>query len=211
MTAKSAMTNADTNASSGANVCAEDLLRADLYDFLAAFLARPPSGVLLTQSMALEGDDSEIGRGFVALARLAESIDVSDAQREFNALFIGVGRGELIPHGSYYLTGFLNEKPLARLRTDMAELGIEREQEVHEPEDSIASLCEMMAGLIRGRFGDPADLAAQKKFFEVHLAPWAEHFFKDLESAESSVLYAPVGTIGRVFMGIEHDAIRMEG
>ncbi|MBL4645978.1 MAG: molecular chaperone TorD family protein, partial [Rhizobiales bacterium] len=119
MTAESATTDAEPSTDASVAVCAEDILRADLYDFLAAFLARPPSGVLLTQAMSLEGDDSDLGRGIAAVARLAKSIAVPDAQREFNALFIGLGRGELIPHCSYYLTGFLNEKPLARLRGDM--------------------------------------------------------------------------------------------
>ena len=185
-------------------ISAEDVLRADLYDFLSAFLARQPSGILLTQTAELKGDDSDIGRGIAALARLADAVDPRDAHREFNALFIGLGRGELLPYGSYYLTGFLNEKPLARLRGDMARLGI-------EPEDNIASLCEMMAGLIRGRFGAPAGLSEQKQFFEAHLAPWAELFFKDLEAAEASVLYAPIGMIGRAFVRIEQEAFRMEG
>lgn len=193
------------------NVSPEDLLRADMYDFLSAFLARPPSGILLTQSAKLEGDDSEIGRGIAALARLADAVDPRDAHSEFNALFIGLGRGELLPHGSYYLTGFLNEKPLARLRADMARLSIEREENVYEPEDNIASVCEMMSGLIRGRFGAPATISEQKEFFEAHLAPWVELFFKDLESAETSVLYAPIGTIGRAFTSIEQNAFRMEG
>ncbi|MEP4804294.1 MAG: molecular chaperone TorD family protein, partial [Hyphomicrobiales bacterium] len=181
-------------------VSAEDLLRADMYDFLSAFLARPPSGILLTQASKLEGDESDIGAGISALARLADAVDPRDAHREFNALFIGLGRGELLPHGSYYLTGFLNEKPLARLRSDMARLGIEREENIYEPEDNIASVCEMMSGLIRGRFGEPASISEQKEFFEAHLSPWAELFFKDLEAAESSVLFAPIGTIGRAFI-----------
>ena len=189
----------------------EDLLRADLYDFLAAMLARPPSRELLDKAAALNGDDSEIGRGVAALARAARAATETAARREFDALFIGLGRGELLPYGSYYLTGFLNEKPLASLRRDMARLGIARADDVREPEDNIASLCEMMAGLIRGRFGAPAELATQKDFFAKHLSPWAAHFFADLEGAETSVLYAPVGKIGRAFMEVEREAFRMEG
>ena len=80
-------------------ISAEDVLRADLYDFLSAFLARQPSGILLTQTAELKGDDSDIGRGIAALARLADAVDPRDAHREFNALFIGLGRGELLPYG----------------------------------------------------------------------------------------------------------------
>ena len=78
----------------------------------------------------------------------------------------------------------------------MMGLGLQRAPNVYEPEDNIASLCEMMAALIRGRFSDPADLMTQRDFFNAHIAPWAEHFFTDLEGAKASVFYAPVGAIG---------------
>jgi len=132
-------------------------------------------------------------------------------ESEFNALFIGLGRGELLPYASYYLTGFLNEKPLASLRRDMAARGMRRAENVYEPEDNIASLMEMMAGLIRGRFGAPATLEDQRTFFSRHIGPWAGHFFTDLEGAQSSVLYASVGALGRVFMEIEAEGFRMSG
>ncbi len=189
----------------------EDLLRADLYDFLGALLSNPPSGELLGKTAALDGDDSELGQAIGALARLARATKTKSAEREFNALFIGMARGELLPYASFYLTGFLNEKPLANLRRDMLGLGIERAPNVFEPEDNIASLCEMMGGMIRGRFGAPADLAQQRDFYNKHIGPWAGLFFKDLEGAKNSVFYAPVGTVGRVFMDIEKEAFRMAG
>ena len=77
--------------------------------------------------------------------------------------------GELLPFASYYLTGFLNEKPLATLRKDMASLHISRAPNVYEPEDNIASLMEMMAGLIDGRFGSPAPIERQREFFNRHI------------------------------------------
>jgi len=189
----------------------EDLLRADLYDYLAALLSRPPSGELLGQTGELTGDDTDLGQAIDALSRLARVTKTSTAEREFNALFIGMARGELLPYASFYLTGFLNEKPLAVLRKDMLGLTIERAPNVFEPEDNIASLCEMMAGMIRGRFGAPADIVQQRDFFNKHIGPWASHFFKDLEGAKNSVLYAPIGTVGRVFMDIEKEAFRMAG
>ena len=192
-------------------VAQEDLLRADLYDFLGSLLATPPSAQMLNNVAGLNGDDTDLGKGIAALSRLARSVQERAAKREFNALFVGLGRGELLPYASYYMTGFLNEKPLAALRNDMTRLGIERADNVYEPEDNIASLCEMMAGLIRGRFGSPADLSRQKEFFATHIGPWAGHFFSDLEAAQGSVLYAPVGTVGRVFMDIEKEAFRMSG
>ena len=131
--------------------------------------------------------------------------------REFNDLFIGIGRGELLPFASYYLTGFLNEKPLATLRKDMADLSIARAPNVYEPEDNIASLMEMMAGLIDGRFGAPASLEKQREFFNRHIAPWAGHFYSDLEKARGSVFFLPVGTLGRIFIDIEREAFRLGG
>jgi TorA maturation chaperone TorD len=190
-------------------IAEEDQLRADLYDYLGALLSAPPSKALLKKTAALNGDDTDLGSAITALARVAASRSEKAAESEFNTLFIGVGRGELLPYASYYLTGFLNEKPLAVLRNDMASLQISRAENVFEPEDNIASLCEMMAGMITGRFGKPASLDRQKEFFNRHIGPWAGHFFADLEGAKGSVLYAPVGAIGRVFMEIEKQAFRM--
>lgn len=187
----------------------EDQLRADLYDYLAALLAGPPDTALLKKTVSLKGDDSDLGVGFKALSRVATAQNEKSSESEFNALFIGLGRGELLPYASFYLTGFLNEKPLAALRKDMTGLRISRAPNVFEPEDNIASLFEMMAGMITGRFGAPADLDQQKQFFNKHIGPWAGHFFADLEGAKNSVLYAPVGAIGRVFVEIEQEAFRM--
>ncbi|MGK7653979.1 MULTISPECIES: TorD/DmsD family molecular chaperone [unclassified Roseovarius] len=191
-------------------IAEEDRLRADLYDFLGVLLAGPPSEALLAQTAGLSGDnETDLGVAIAALSRIARHTKPQAVEREFNALFIGLGRGELLPYASYYLTGFLNEKPLASLRRDMAARGMTRAQNVYEPEDNIASLMEMMGGLITGRFGKPATLANQKTFFNTHIGPWAGHFFTDLEAAKNSVLYASVGAVGRVFMDIEAEGFRM--
>lgn len=188
----------------------EEEWRADLYDVLAALLANAPSKDLLTKSASLTGDSTAIGKGVSALSRVSKAVTEKAVKSEYNALFIGLGRGELLPYASFYMTGFLNEKPLAKLRQDMSEIGVTREESVFEPEDHIATVCEIMAGMIRGRFGESASVAEQKEFFEKHLAPWAEHFFTDLEGAQASVFYAPVGTIGRALMEVETEAFRMD-
>lgn len=190
-------------------VLPEDRLRAHQYQLLARFLAAPPDRTLLELAAGLSGDDTDLGRGLATLARLAAATTEQAAAEEYHDLFIGVGRGELVPYASYYLTGFLHEKPLAKLRVDMARLGIARAEGVSEPEDHIAALCEMMAGLITGAFGAPLGLADQRRFFEAHLAPWAERFFEDLERARSARLYTPIGTLGRAFMTIETAAFEM--
>jgi TorA maturation chaperone TorD len=188
----------------------EERLRAHQYQLLARFLAAPPDAGLLELASTFTGDDTELGQALGTLARLAARFTPKAAAEEYHDLFIGVPRGELLPYASYYLTGFLYERPLAKLRVDMARLRIVRADEVKEPEDHIAALCDIMAGLITGAFGPSLDLVGQRAFFDTHLAPWATRFFEDLEGARAATLYTPVGTLGRVFMGIEQAAFRME-
>lgn len=193
-----------------ASIAEEDLVRARLYRFLARLLARPAGPSDLERAAGLDGDESDLGCRFGALAAVARRVRPEAVSHEYHDLFIGLGRGELVPYASYYLTGFLNEKPLARLRAEMADLGIERDPSVSEPEDHIAALMDMMAGLILGDFGDPADVGTQRDFFRSHISTWAGHFFRDLEQAESSVFYAAVAGIGRAFLEIEETAFAMD-
>ncbi len=158
---------------------------------------------------ALKGDESELGQAMSALAAVARAARPEAIEDEFHNLFIGMGRGELLPYGSYYMSGFLNEKPLAELRIDMAKIGLARADDVPETEDHISALCEMMAGLITGAFGEPADLATQQGFFDTHMAPWAGKFFEELEAADSAAFYMPIGAIGKLFMRIERQAFDM--
>lgn len=193
----------------GMEVPEEDRLRADLYNFLGLILARPPDQTLLDQTAGLSGDATETGQAIGALATIARRSNPKSVESEFNRLFIGLGRGELLPYASFYMTGFLNEKPLASLRGDLASHGIARSENVFEPEDNIASLMEVMGALIVGRFGAPTPLDVQRDFFNRHIAPWACHCFADLEAAKSSVLYAAVGRLGRLFMEIETEGFRL--
>jgi TorA maturation chaperone TorD len=190
-------------------VVPEDRLRADLYNFLGLILSGPAGEMMLEQTALLSGDSTELGQAVASLARVAKVSKRAAVETEFNALFVGLGRGELLPYASYYLTGFLNEKPLAALRRDMAVRGITRAANVYEPEDNIASLLEMMGGQIVGRFGKATTLGDQKAFFNKHISPWAGHFFSDLEAAKNSVLYASVGAVGKAFMAVEVESFRM--
>ena len=204
------MSNNAVKSENQAVVSEEDELRAQLYEFLATLLRVEPTDAVVKHVADLSGDDTSIGQASSTLAHLAQKMDGTSVRNEYVDLFIGVGRGELLPYCSYYLTGFLNEKPLAKLRQDMAAIGIARADGVKEPEDHIASLCDMMAGLIRGQFSRSFTLAEQASFFKKHLAPWASLFFNDLESAKNAVFYAPVGSIGKVFMDIESKSFDME-
>lgn len=191
------------------DVSQEDKLRADLYDFLGLLLSKPPTKALLKQTAALTGDESDLGSAIKSMARVAAVTKAPAVESEFNALFIGLGRGEILPYASFYLTGFLNEKPLAALRKDMGALRIARAPNVFEPEDNIASLFEMMGGMIVGRFGEPVPVNRQIDFFRKHIGLWAPHLFADLEAAKNSVFYAPVGAAAKAFMEIEREAFRM--
>jgi len=184
-----------------------DLLRSHEYNLLSLVLGRAPNREVLDRLAELKGEPSPLGLAHIALAEAAASADPDDLQREYFDLFIGVGRGELLPYASYYLTGFLNERPLARLREDLNLLGIERSDGQSEPEDHLAILCEIMAGLAAGRFA--AEPGADHLCFERHLKPWAPRFFADLETAKFAKLYRPVGAIGRIFMEIESEAFAM--
>jgi len=190
-------------------IAEEDLLRANIYSLLGRLLARPPERATLDAVAGLRGDDTELGQALQAMAAAARASTPAAVDDEYHALFIGLGDSELTPYGSYYLTGFLYEKPLAKLRGDMAEIGIARADQVGEPEDHIAALCEMMCGLITGAFGQASDLDEQQNFFATHIAPWAGRFFEDLERSPRAAFYMPIGTLGKLFMAIESQAFRM--
>lgn len=204
------MTNAaHAEAPAARQVDEAERLRANVYSFLAKFLARSPDSATLSETAGWSGDETPFGQAVNSLAQACRGADPKLMNEEYQALFIGVGRGELLPYGSYYLTGFLNEKPLARLRQSLRALGVERDPSVKEPEDHIAVLMDVMAGMIVGSFAGTASLAEQQAFFTDHIDPWVGYFFKDLEKAKQATLYRHVGTIGREFIEIERAAFAM--
>lgn len=192
------------------DILPEDIMRADIYNLIGGILRKEPESDLIQYVASLDGDNTPIGSAVSTLAKLAKSLDIAVIREEYVKLFIGVGRGEILPFASYYLTGFLNEKPLANLRGDMASIGISRMDNVKEPEDHIASLMDIMAGLIRGDFGRPFSVGEQATFFHKHLSTWASLLFQDIEASKGAVFYAPVGTIGKLFMDIESQAFNMD-
>jgi TorA maturation chaperone TorD len=184
-----------------------DAARAQEYALVSAVLARAPDRALLQRISELRGDTGPLSLVHMALAEAAASTPIEQVEREFFDLFIGLGRGELLPYGSYYLTGFLHERPLARLRGDLLVLGIERTEDQSEPEDHAAIECEIMAGLIARRFGAPS--GSDEQFFRKHLASWIGRFFADLEQAKAAQFYRHVGALGRVFIQIEMEAFAL--
>ena len=184
-----------------------DLARSREYALLSALLTRAPTSDLLMRLARLGGDASPLGLAHIALAEAAATADVTTVEREYFNLFIGLGRGELLPYASYYLTGFLQERPLARLRHDLAALGVERVEGNYEPEDHAATLCEIMSGLAGGTLPSPE--GAERRLFEKHMAPWIGRFFSDLECSQTADFYACVGALGRTFTEIETEAFAL--
>ena len=187
----------------------EDQVRASTYALLAALLAAPPDRAFIEQVVAIDSSGSdpaslfgEAWRGLreAALAATPESLD-----DEYHALFIGLGRGELVPYGSWYITGFMMDKPLASLRADLELLGFERSERVSETEDHACALLEVMAMVTAGTL----DLAGQRRFFSRHVEPWMRNFFGDLRDAKSASFYRAVGELGKRFMDFEREYLAM--
>lgn len=188
----------------------EDRARGNAYALLGRLLAAPPDEELLAALSEIEAgpdDDRVLAASWQMLQLAAERALPRCVQDEYQRLFIGLGRGELVPYGSWYLTGFLMEQPLAQLRADLKILGIQRQPGVKEPEDHAAALLDTMTLLIHG--DDPAPLEAQLSFFERHIEPWMGRFFQDLQKAESARFYRAVGQLGEQFLFVEGQAFRI--
>lgn len=187
----------------------EQVYRAAAYSLLAALLRSVPDQAIIDHIRNLsdfpeQGDDLSISMHMLGLA--AKSCNEVSIDDEYHNLFIGLGRGELVPYGSWYLTGFLMEKPLGLLRRDLSTLGFERSSETHEPEDHVAALCEVMSLIIdEGREYDE-----QRLFFETHMGPWMGEFFNDLSQAKSAVFYRAVGRFGQAFIVFEQQYMSMK-
>jgi len=186
-------------------------MRAGVYELLGRLFAGEPDESLLQVLRDIgEVDVSEgpIAMGWELMKQSSLKAELADAQQEYLDLFIGVGRGELVPFGSWYLTGFLMEKPVATLRGDLARLGIERQSGVAESEDHVAALCDAMALIIRE--GKGLALSEQQAFFMAHIEPWIERFFTDLQNAKKAKFYRSVGFFGASFFDFEKQLLVMQ-
>lgn len=187
----------------------EQQYRAAAYGMLAALLRDVPDAALMSQVAKFSGVDEggdEMALSMSLLGLAAERCSVESVNDEYHALFIGIGRGELLPYGSFYLTGFLMEKPLGDLRDDLDRLGYEREAEVHEPEDHVAALCEVMAMLIQ----DGSSIDTQRVFFVSHINTWFKQFFTEMSAADNAVFYKAVARFGAAFLEIEKHYLSVE-
>jgi TorA maturation chaperone TorD len=181
----------------------EQARRAGYYSILAALLREAPGDNVLEFVAQLDADNDsareELVLALSSLSLAARHSSTSSLNDEYHNLFIGLGRGELVPYGSWYQTGFLMEKPLGLLRSDLAHLGFQRSDNVHEPEDHVAALFEVMAMLIH----DAVAVDTQRRFFNAHLGNWAGTFFDDLAAAQSAVFYRSIARLGKAFLDLE--------
>lgn len=189
----------------------ECLARANIYRLLARLLIATPAADTLKTIRALDlvqpvEDNNDLYIAWEALQAAARGVLLSDLDDEYHELFIGISRGELMPYASWYLTGFLMEKPLAEVRADLKILGIEQLQSVAEPEDHVAALCEAMALLVED--GDTY-LPQQQSFFNKHIQSWMGQFFVDMQTAHAARFYCAVGRWGEQFLAIEKKYLAM--
>ena len=188
----------------------EQQYRASAYSLMAALLRASPNDALLnrlsglTQEAQGEGDSLKVSMSMLGLS--AKILTATAIEDEFHDLFIGLGKGEVVPYGSWYLTGFLMEKPLSDLRDDLKKLGFERSDSVTEPEDHAAALCEVISLMI----SDGSELSTQKDFFLTHMECWMDKFFSDLANAESAIFYKALGRFGSAFIEFENEYFSMQ-
>ena len=188
-----------------------DELRANTYGLLGALLAAPPTAQLIERLRGIDAEEGEasslLGAAWAMLKGAAAKADPEPLDDEYHELFIGIGRGELVPYGSWYLTGFLMEQPLARLRSDLVSLGLERRKEVAEPEDHAAALCEAMSLIVGG--GAASSPLSETEFFSRHIEPWMGRFFRDMQQADAARFYRAVGQLGEQFLEVESQYLAM--
>lgn len=195
-------------------VAQEDVARADMYALIARLLYAPDGQLLraiaTTDEIVAETANAPLAEAWHALAAAAEACDTQVVKDEYEKLFIGVGRPEVMLFGSYYLAGFMMEKPLALLRDDLAQMGLARNESVHEPEDHLSALCDVMRYLITGDENrDAADLEQQKQFFARHIQTWYQRFCDAVLETEAANFYKHVARFIKVFFNIEVESFEM--
>lgn len=190
--------------------CGEETARAELYGLLATlFYAPPPQQLLDAIGQAAAPGDGVLQQAWNELAAACAQADAQQVREEYEALFIGLGKPEVMLYASYYLSGFLMEKPLAALRTDLANLGLARDDGMPESEDHIAALCEAMRCLIESDDAAQASLATQQQFFGAHLQPWTGAMCEAVIQHPQARFYPVVARLAQRFFEVEAQAFDM--
>lgn len=191
----------------------EELARAELYGLLAQLWLSAPDAALLAQFQAKAPDPEPTG-GYLdgpwrTLLDVMRAATPADLTQEHDALFQGVGKPEIFVYGSFYLSGFLNEKPLADLRTDLMTLGLSRDQQRAETEDHVAYGLEVMRYLIAGDDVAVCNLEQQRRFFRTHLQTWVEKLCDAVASHPQAQVWKAVAALTAAFMQVEAQAFDM--
>ena len=191
----------------------EETARAEVYGLLAALFYAAPTAelydklrVAVTEAPAAGALLEDSWGNLVACARECPLLDI---RNEYDTLFGGVGRPEVYLFGSHYLSGFLNEKPLAALRTDLTKLGLARDEAMSETEDHVAYLCEVMRYLIAGEDAEVANLTRQREFFSDHIQPWFLSMCEAVVQHPKARFYATVAAFTQAFVSIESQGFDM--
>lgn len=191
----------------------EETARAEVYGLLAQLFYAPPPDDLL-EALRVAATDAPAQGAFLEepwrqLVGIARGMDARALATEYDALFGGIGKPDVYLFGSHYLSGYLNEKPLADLRTALARLGLERDEAMRDTEDHIAYLCEVMRYLIAGDDVAVANLAQQKAFFGDFLQPWADRMCDAITAHPKARFYASLAAFARAFFGVEAQGFDM--
>lgn len=198
-----------------AGLDSEENARAEIYALLSSLFYQAPSKELLhviaTGSVICNDEPvSDFCQAWRALQQAAAQADAEAVKDEFDAAFIGTGRQPVMLYGSFYVAGFLHEKPLAYLRDDLTKMGLARRGDRHESEDHVSALCDVMRFLVAGD-GDtpPAALDLQRDFFRRHLQPWCAQLSAAVISANQTDFYKHVAQLMREFFAVENTAFDM--
>jgi TorA maturation chaperone TorD len=192
----------------------EETARAELYGLIAELFYAPPAPALLAQ-LRVAATEAPASGGFLeepwrALVGTARDMDDASIQREHEALFGGVGKPEVYVYASHYLSGFLNEKPLAQLRTDLAALGLTRDAaSMSETEDHVSYLMEVMRFLVAGDDVAVSNLTQQAKFFAAHVQTWVLGLCDVLHANPRARFYAALAELTRAFVSVETQGFDM--
>ena len=191
----------------------EETARAEIYGVLSALFYAAPTPALL-ESLRLAVTEAPaagalLEASWTELVATARAMSVQEVGDEYDALFGGVGKPEIYLFGSHYLSGFLNEKPLAALRTELAELGLTRGDAMAETEDHYAYLCEVMRYLIAGDDVAVANLTRQREFFTRHLQPWAQQMCETVSAHPKARFYKSLAGFTQTFTSVEAQGFDM--
>ncbi|MEJ8823764.1 molecular chaperone TorD family protein [Variovorax humicola] len=203
----------DVSVASVSSALDEEIARAELYGVLARMWYAPPDAGLL-DALGVAVTEAPFAGGFLeepwrALVGAARGMTPASARAEYDALFGGIGKPAVLLYGSHYLSGFLNDKPLAALRGDLARLGLVRDEALGETEDHIACLCEVMRYLIAGDDVAVANLKEQQVFFGRHLQSWVPAMCEAVLQQPGAMLYAALARFTQAFIGVEAQGFDM--